>query len=93
MRRRGVLLRVLVAWTLIMLAVGVGIAIQAMASLNDGQQVCFLNYPAVPCPGNDDPAIARITFAFFGVPLVWLLGVGLVAVGRARRRGRPSSPR
>jgi hypothetical protein len=90
MRRRG-MLRVLVAWTLVALVIGIGVAIQAMSSLNDGQQACFFNYPAVPCPGNDDPAIARLTFAFFGVPLVWLLGIGLVALGSALQHRRAAS--
>jgi hypothetical protein len=40
-----------------------------------------LNYPSVSCPSADDPALARLTFAFFGVPLVWLVGIGLALLG------------
>jgi len=69
--------------------IAVLVAAQAMSSLNDGQQACFFNYPAVACPTNEDPAIARLTFAFFGVPLIWLVGIGLTTLAWAwqRRRG------
>jgi hypothetical protein len=78
----------LVAWTLVSLVVFVVVAVQAMASLYDAQQACFFQFPAVPCPGGDDPAVARLTFAFFGVPLIWLVGIGLAGVGWAlKRRG------
>jgi hypothetical protein len=77
-----------VAWSLLMLALAVVIAVQAAASLYDGQQACFFAFPVVPCPSNDDPAIARLTFAFFGVPVIWLVGIGLVTLAWARQRRR-----
>jgi len=59
---------------------------QALWSLYDAQQACFFSYPAVPCPGGDDPAVARLTFAFIGVPLVWAVGLaGLILQTRRRR--------
>lgn len=70
-------------WTLALLAVAVLVAIQAMASLYDAQQACFLQFPAIPCPGGDDPRVAQLTFAFFGVPLVSIVGIGLVALAWA----------
>lgn len=73
-------------WTLALFAVAVLLAIQAMASLYDAQQECFFHFPAVPCPGADDPSVARLTFAFIGVPAVWLLGTGLVVVVWTIRR-------
>lgn len=80
---------VAVGWTVLMLAVGVLLAVQAAASLVDGQEACFFAYPAVACPSNDDPAVARLTFAFFGVPAIWLVGIALAIVtwawGRRRR--------
>jgi cytochrome b561 len=85
--------RVLVAtalWTLLLLVVATLIAGEAIASLYNRQQACFFNFPAVACPAGDDPAVARLTFAFFGVPALWLLGivVGTVAVAMRNRRAR-----
>jgi hypothetical protein len=85
-RRRivwGVLL-----WTLLLLGVAILVAGQAMSSLYSGQQACFFNFPAVACPGGDDPATARLTFAFFGVPAIWLLGILVGFVGLGIRGGR-----
>ena len=94
MRRiRVSLVRGLVLWTLLLLAVAVLLALQAVGSLYGGQQACWFNFPSVPCPGGDDPALARLTFAFFGVPLVWLVGMGLAVLGRAMLRRRSTRPR
>ncbi len=80
---------VAVGWTVLMLAFAIVLAGQAAASLVDGQQACFFGYPGVACPSNDDPAVARLTFAFVGVPAIWLVGIGLAiltwAWGRRRR--------
>jgi hypothetical protein len=91
--RGGRLLRVAVIWTLLMLAIAVLLAAQAMYSLYEGEQACFFNYPAVACPASDDPAVTRLTFAFFGVPVVWLVGIGLVILAWAWRRRRGATPR
>jgi hypothetical protein len=88
-RMRGWLGRGLVLWTLFLVVVAVLLAVQAVWSLYGAQQACFFNFPAVPCPGGNDPAVARLTFAFFGVPLVWLGGIVLAVVGRALLRRRP----
>lgn len=85
-RFRSRWVRGLAVWTLVLLVVAVLLAIQAMASLYDAQQACFFQFPSVPCPGADDPSVARLTFAFFGVPLVWLVGMGLAALVWALRR-------
>jgi hypothetical protein len=92
-RIRGSLVRGLVLWTLFLLVVAVLLALQAVGSLYVAQQDCFLNYPSVPCPSGNDPALARLTFAFFGVPLVWLVGIGLAVLGRALLRRRSARPR
>ena len=92
---RGSLVRGLVIWTLLLLAVAVLMALQAVASLYGAQQACWFNYPSVQCPSGNDPALVRLTFAFFGVPLVWLIGIGLAVLGHAvqrRRRRTPSQP-
>ena len=48
------------------------------------QQACF--FQTAPCPGRDDPRLVWLVVAFFVVPLVWLLGLLLLAV-RAMMRG------
>ncbi len=83
---RSGFVRVLALWTLLTLLLGVVIAAQAALSLNDAQQACFFNFPAVSCPGGDDPAVGRLTFAFIGVPLIWLAGLGFAAARRGLRR-------
>lgn len=76
-----------VLWTLLLLAAVILVAGEATASLYDGQRACFFNYPAVACPGGDDPAVARLTFAFFGIPAIWLLGLIVGFAGLTIRRG------
>jgi hypothetical protein len=94
MRERGGRpLRVAVAWTLLMLAIAIVVAAQAIYSLYEGEQACFFSYPVVPCPASDDPAVTRLTFAFFGVPVIWLAGIGLVALAWAWRRRRGTTSR
>ncbi len=87
-RLRSRWVRWLAVWIAVLVAAAVLIALQAIVSLYDAQQRCFFNYPAVPCPPGDDPRVAQLTFAFFGVPVIWLVGVCLVGLGWAvRRRG------
>ena len=94
MRRiRVSLVRGLVLWTLFLLVVAVLLVAQAVESFYLAQQACWFNYPSVPCPSGDDPALARLTFAFFGVPLMWLVGIGLAVLGRALLRRRSARPR
>ena len=80
--------RGLVLWTLCLFVVAGLLAAQAIWSIYNAQQVCFFNYPSVACPGVDDPAFVRLTFAFFGVPLVWLAGLGVAVLGQAVLRRR-----
>lgn len=87
-RLRGRLVRAVVLWTLLMLVVAVLLSVEATGSLIVAGQDCFFNYPAVPCPSANDPALIRLTFVFFGIPLVWLVGIGLAVVGLAWRRRR-----
>ncbi len=91
--RGGRRLRVVVVWTLLMVAVAVLLAAQAMYSLYEGEQACFFTYPAVACPASDDPAVTRLTFAFFGVPVLWLAGLGLATLAWVRQRRRGAPPR
>jgi hypothetical protein len=90
-RIRGGPVRVLALWTLLLVVAAGLLAAQAVWSIYSAQQACFLSYPSVPCPSDDDPAFVRLRFAFFGVPLVWLIGIGAAVLGRAllsRRRER-----
>lgn len=79
-RTRSRLVRIAVVWTLFMLGVGIVLAAEAVLSLNNAQQACFFNFPATPCPGGDDPAVVRLTVAFFGVPLGSLIGLGVLGL-------------
>jgi hypothetical protein len=84
--------RAFVLWTLLVLVAAILLSVQATGSLIVAGQDCFFNYPALPCPSATDPALVRLTFVFFGLPLIWLLGIGLASgwrAVRARRRGRP----
>ncbi len=80
-------------WTLVSLGVAVLIAVQAMASLYDAQQACFVQFPSVPCPRSDDPSLGRLTFAFIGMPTIWLAGIGITAVGWGLKRRADHLPR
>jgi|tagenome__1003787_1003787.scaffolds.fasta_scaffold20085222_2 hypothetical protein len=79
----------LVVWTMLLLAVAVLVAGEAASSLYAGQQACYLDYPAVACPSGADPAVVRLTLAFFVVPAVWLIGIGVAIVASLARRRRP----
>jgi anti-sigma factor RsiW len=83
-RARWRAVRPALLWTLGAFAVAVVIAVGAVASLVDAQQACY--FQTAPCPGRDDPRLVWLAVAFFIVPLVWLLGLLLLAV-RAMMRG------
>lgn len=83
--------RGVVLWTLVLLVVAIVLAVIAIVSLSDAQQACFFGYPSVPCPDGQDWRVGLLTFAFFGVPLIWLIGLAVAVIGRAvakRQRGR-----
>jgi hypothetical protein len=63
-----------------MLAIAIVLAAEAVMSINKAEQACFVNFPATPCPSSHDPAVVRLTLAFIGVPLGWLIGLGVVGV-------------
>ncbi len=90
-RRRNRWVRWMVVWTLASISVAVFVAVQAMASLADAWQACF--YQSVPCPPGDEPSVWRLTFAFFGVPAIWLAGIVIAAVGGALKRRGDQFPR
>jgi hypothetical protein len=75
-----------VLWTLVLLVVAIGLAVFAAASLVDAQQGCFIGYPSVACPDGQDWRVGLLTFAFLGVPLIWLVGSVVAIAGRAVSR-------
>lgn len=85
LRRRAA--RTAIAWTLALFLVAVVIVVAATVSLGQAQEACFTGPQA--CPDATDPRVAWIGIGFFGVPVVWLLGL-LVLAARAmttQRRG------
>ena len=80
---RGRWARGVVVWTFVLLLVAIVLAVSAVASLLDAQQACFFGFPSVACPDGQDWRVGLLTFAFFGVPLIWLVGVVVAIVGRA----------
>jgi hypothetical protein len=85
--------RALLVWTVVLLAAAILVALDAMIGLYRADQACFFQYPVVPCPQAGDPLLFRLDFAFFGIPLIWLVGVLLGVVGRAlARRSRTDAP-
>jgi hypothetical protein len=85
---RGVFL-----WTLGLVVVAILLTAIAVATLVDAQERCFIEYPSVACPDAQDWRVGLLTFAFFGVPVIWLIGVVLAIVGRAAaKRQRERRP-
>jgi hypothetical protein len=78
--------RGVVLWTLVLLVVAIVLAVVAVTSLMDAQQQCFFEYPSAACPDGRDWRVGLLTFAFFGVPLIWLVGAVAAIVGRVLAR-------
>jgi hypothetical protein len=77
-RERWRAARPAIAWTLACFGVALIIALAATASLVAAREACV--FGDVPCPDGTDPRVRWLLFAFAGVPLVWLLGLLLLAV-------------
>lgn len=85
--------RAFLVWTVMLLAAATLVALVAVIGLIRADERCFVQYPLVPCPQAGDPLLVQLHFAFFGFPLIWLVGVLLGAVGRAlARRSRTAAP-
>lgn len=81
--RQRAIMRRLVLWSVACLALAVILAVGSVLSLIDAQQACFFGYPFVACPDGQDWRVGLLTFAFFGVPLIWFTGVVVAIIGRA----------
>jgi hypothetical protein len=88
MRRRHGFALAMVLWTLAVVIVAAVMAVAALVSLDAANQRCFFDYPASPCPGQDDPALVWIWIAFFGMPAVWVVGVIVAFAAKIRRAGQ-----
>jgi len=75
--------RGVVLWTLVLLVVAIALAVSAVAGLIDAQQACFFGFPSVACPDGQDWRVGLLTFAFFVVPLIWVIGLVVALIGRA----------
>lgn len=75
-------------WTMVLLAAAILVIGEATTSLYTRQQACFFNYPSVPCPTGSDPAVVRMTLAFFALPAIWFVGIVAGFTVRELRRRR-----
>ena len=92
-RLRSPWTRAFLVWTVILLAAATLVALDAVIGLYRADQACYFQYPLVPCPQTGDPLLVQLDFAFFGIPLIWLVGVLLGVIGRAlARRSRTTAP-
>lgn len=83
--------RAFLVWTVILLAAATLVALDAVIGLLRAADDCY--FQAGPCSQAGDPDSVQLLFAFFGIPLIWLVGVLLGVVGRAlARRSRTDAP-
>ena len=80
-RMRSRWARGLLVWSLVLLGAMIVVAFDAVRGLYEAQQACF--FQNVPCPQAGDPKEIQLTFAFFGIPLIWLIGLVIGIAGWA----------
>ncbi|MHB8460630.1 MAG: hypothetical protein ACYDB6_11285 [Candidatus Limnocylindrales bacterium] len=82
--------RAFLVWTAMLLAAAALVALDAVIGLLRADEACY--FQVGPCPQAGDPDLVQLDFAFFGIPLIWLMGVLLGVVGRAlARRSRTAA--
>ena len=79
-RRRNRLAWGLGLWTVGIAVTALVLAGVSVARLAEAQQSCFFNYPAIPCPGPDDPMVGLLTFALVGLPLGGMAGAAAITI-------------
>jgi hypothetical protein len=83
--------RAFLVWTIVALVAAIVVAVDAVIGLLRSADACF--FQTGPCSQAGDPDVIQLQVAFFGIPLVWLLGVLVGAVGRAiAGRSRTDTP-
>jgi hypothetical protein len=79
--------RAFIVWTVTLLVAAVLLAAIAVNGLLRAADACY--FQIGPCAEVGDPANVQLAFAFFGIPLIWVVGVLVGAACRAvagRRR-------
>jgi hypothetical protein len=83
--------RVFLGWTIALAVLAFVLAVDAVMGLLRADDACF--FQVGPCPEFGDANHVRLAIAFFGIPLVWLVGVVVGAVARAMARRGRTTPR
>ena len=78
-RLRSPWTRAFLVWTVVLVVVATLLAISAVGGFLGSAGDCW--FQTGPCAQAGDANFARLEFAVFGIPLIWLVGVvvGIVA--------------
>ena len=83
--------RAFLVWTLVLAVAAILLALVAVIGLLRADDACF--FQVGPCPEFGDVNHVRLAIAFFGIPLLWLVGVLFGAVARVLVRRSRATPR
>ncbi len=83
--------RAFIVWTVVLAVAAIVLAVVAVMGLLRADDACF--FQIGPCPEFGDVNHVRLAIAFFGIPLIWLVGVLIGAVARVLARRRRATPR
>ena len=83
--------RAFLAWTIVLTVAAILLALDAVIGLLRADDACF--FQVGPCPEFGDANHVRLALAFFGIPLIWLVGVLVGAVAHVLARRRRATPR
>jgi hypothetical protein len=83
--------RAFLVWTIALAVAAILLAIVAVMGLLRADDACF--FQVGPCPEIGDANHVRLAIAFFGIPLIWLVGVLVGALAHVLARRRRATPR
>jgi hypothetical protein len=83
--------RAMLVWTIALVVLAIVLAVDAVIGLLRADDACF--FQIGPCPEFGDANHVRLAVAFFGIPLIWLVGVLVGAVARVLLRRGGTTPR